>query len=88
MEIQQQENENLAACVHGFKTAAKWCTFDSDTAAMCIFLKGLWDAHITVDKICEKDLQTLSEVIRIVEKYHCNRTNNNHAGTLYGQHCF
>ena len=33
------------------------------------FAKGLWDAHTTIAKIYEKNPQTLSEVIRIVEKF-------------------
>ena len=34
-----------------------------------IFVKGLWDAHTNTAKIYEKDPQTLSEVIRIVENF-------------------
>ena len=37
--------------------------------AIHIFVKGLLDAHTTAAKIYEKDLQTLFEVIRIVEKF-------------------
>ena len=32
------------------------------------YVKGLWDAHTTAFKIYDKDPQTLSEVIRLVEK--------------------
>ena len=80
MEIHQKENENLAAYVHHFKTAAKQCAFDNDTVAIHIFAKGLWDVHTTAAKIYEKDPQTLSEVIRLVEKL-----NAAHADTLHGQ---
>ena len=68
MEIQQKDNETLAAYVQCFKWAAKSCAFDYDTMAICIFVKGLWDAHTTAAKIYEKDPQMLSEVIRLVEK--------------------
>ena len=51
MEIQQKDNEILTAYVHHFKTAAKWCAFDNDTAAICIFVKGLLDVHTTTAKI-------------------------------------
>ena len=70
MEIQQKDNETLAAYVYPFKMADKRCAFDSDTAAIHMFVKGLWDAHTTAANIYEKDPQTLSEVIRIVEKVH------------------
>ena len=56
--IQQKGNETLAAYVHHFKTTAKCCTFDNDTVAICIFVKGLWDAHTTrakIAKIYKKD---------------------------------
>ena len=37
--------------------------------AICIFVKGLWDANTTAAKIYEKDPQTLSDVMRIVENF-------------------
>ena len=67
MEIQQKDNETLAAYMYCFKTAAQWCAFDSDTAAIHIFVKGLRDAPTITAKIYEKDPQTLVEVIRFVE---------------------
>ena len=79
MQIQQKDNETLAAYIHHltlaayihhFKAAPKQCTFDNDTVAICIFDKGLWDAHTTRAKIFEQDPQTLADVIRLVEK--CN----------------
>ena len=66
MEIQQKDNETLTAYVHCFKTAAKWCSFDNVTVAIHIFVKGL---HTTTVKIYEEHPQTLSEVIRIAEKF-------------------
>ena len=36
--------------------------------AIHIFVKGLWDVHTTTAKIYEKDPQTLSEVMTVVEK--------------------
>ena len=69
MEIQQKNNETLAAYIHHFKTAVKQCAFNNDTVVVCIFVKGLQDApHTTAAKIYEKDPQTLAEVIRLVEK--------------------
>ena len=69
MEIQQRGNKTLAAYVHQFKMEAKRCDFNSDTAAICIFVKGLLDAHNITAKIHEKDPKTLSEVIKLVEKF-------------------
>ena len=68
MQIQQKDNETLTAYMQCFKTSAKQCAFDNDTAAICIFVKGLWDVHTTTNKIYERDPQTLAEVIRLVEK--------------------
>ena len=67
MEIQQKDNETLAAYIHALKTAAKWCAFDNDTAAIFIFVKGLRYAPTITSKIYE-DHQTLAEVLRLVEK--------------------
>ena len=54
MEIQQKDNETLAANIHCFKTDGKQCTFDNDTAAIHIFVKGLWDVLTTTAKIYKK----------------------------------
>ena len=51
MEIQQKDSETLAAYIHHFKTAAKLLTFDNDTAAICILVKGLQDAPTITPKI-------------------------------------
>ena len=64
MEIQQKGNWILAAYAHSFKMEAKRC----DTVAICIFVKGLWDTCNITGKVYKKDLQTLSEVIKLVEK--------------------
>ena len=42
--------------------------FISDTTAIHIFVKGLWNAHNIMAKIYVKDPQTLSKVIKLVEK--------------------
>ena len=55
MEIQQRDNKTLAAYVHHFKTEAKSCDFNSDTATICILVQGLWDANNIAAKIYEKD---------------------------------
>ena len=41
MDIQQKENESLAAYVHHFKKDASRCKFDNDGATIRIFIKGL-----------------------------------------------
>ena len=68
MEIQQKDNETLAAYIHHFTTVAKQCAFDNDTAAIHIFVKAIRDAPTIASKIYEKDTQTLAEVITLVEK--------------------
>ena len=67
MEIQQKE-ETIAAYVHHFKTKAKGCDFIKYTATNHIFIKGLKDAHNITEKVYKKDPQTLSQVIKSVEK--------------------
>ena len=56
MEIQQRDNETLAANVYQFKTETKRCNFNSDSATIWILVKGLQDAHNIPEKIYEKDL--------------------------------
>ena len=51
MEIQQKENKTLAAYVHHFKTEAKRCYFNNDTATICIFIKGLKDVHNVAESV-------------------------------------
>ena len=41
MEIQQKDSKTLAVYVHCFKTEAKQCAFDNDTAATASLLKAL-----------------------------------------------
>ena len=55
MEIQQKNNETLAAYIHHIKMAAKQCAFDNDTAAICNFVKGLRDAPTIASKMYQKD---------------------------------
>ena len=68
MEIQQRDNEALAAYVHHFKTETQMCDFNCDTAAICILVKGLWNTHNIMAKIYENYFQTLLEVIKLVKK--------------------
>ena len=68
MEIQQKENEKLAAYIYHFKTEAKRCDINNDSVTICIFIKGLKDAYNIAGKVYEKDPKTLSEVIRLMEK--------------------
>ena len=42
--------------------------YNSDTAAIHIFVKGLWDTHNIAAKIYDKDPQTLSKIIKLMEK--------------------
>ena len=43
------------------------------TVAIGIFVNLFWDAHTTTAKIYEKDPQTLSDVIQIVEKFNATQ---------------
>ena len=69
MEMQQRDSETLAAYAPCFKMGAKRCGFNSGTTAIHIFVKGLWDAHNIAAKVYEKEPQTLSEVIKLLEKF-------------------
>ena len=69
MVIQQRDNETLAACVHQFQTEAKRCSFNSDTAPIHIFIKGLQHAHTTTAQIFKWDPQSLSEVIKVIKRF-------------------
>ena len=55
VEIQQKDNEFLAAYIHHFKTATKQCAFDNDTMAIHIFVKGLRESPTVASTIYEKD---------------------------------
>ena len=46
---------------------AKRCGFNNDTAAICIF-SSVSDTHNVAEKVYKKDPQTLSEVIKLMEK--------------------
>ena len=70
IDIQQQENESLAAYVHRFKTEAKQCNFTNEAATIRIFIKGLRNAHSLATRIYEKDPYTLTDAIKEVEKLH------------------
>ena len=74
IEIQQKDNKTIADYIIALKTAAKWYPFDNDTVAIPIFVRELWDVHTIAPKIDEKDPQTLTEVIKLVEK--CSVTHN------------
>ena len=58
MDIKKKDNGTLTAYTHHFKTAAKGCAFDNDTAAIHFFVEGLKDAPTIASKIYEKDPQT------------------------------
>ena len=68
MEIQQKENESLAAYIHRFKRETKRCNFTNNAATICKFVKGLKNAHTLAAHVYEKGPQTLSDAISEVEK--------------------
>ena len=68
MEIQQREKESLAAYIHRFKREAKTCNFTNNAATICIFVKGLKNAHTLAAHVYEKGPQTLSHASGEVEK--------------------
>ena len=45
MDIQQKDNECLAAYIHRFKREAKRCNFTNNAATIRVFVKGLKNAH-------------------------------------------
>ena len=68
MEIQQKEKESLAAYIHHFKRDASRCKFDNGAATIRIFIKGFRNAHTLATRVYEKGIQSLSDVIKEVEK--------------------
>ena len=68
MEIQQKEEESLAAYIHHFKREASRCKFDNDAATIRIFIKGLKNAHTLVTRVYEKGPQSFRDAIKEVEK--------------------
>ena len=68
MDIQQKENESLAAYVHCFKKEASRCKFDNNAATIRIFIKGLKNAHTLATRVYEKGPQSLADAIKEVEK--------------------
>ena len=86
MEIQQKDNETLATYIHHFKTAAKQCTFDNDSVAICISVKELQDAPTIAAKMYEKDTQTLAESHQTSWKTPCSTPTDSHTHTFHGQY--
>ena len=78
MEIQQRDNKTFAGYVHWFKTEAKRLSFNSDTAIMCIFNKGLWDTQKTVVKVCERYCQTFIKIHQASQKVQQSTTGYGH----------
>ena len=68
MEIQQKENESLAAYIHHFKREASRCRFYNDAAMIRILIKGLRNVHTLATRVFEKGPQSLADAIREVEK--------------------
>ena len=59
MDIQQKDNQSLAAYIHRFKWEAKRCNFTNNAATIKIFVKGLRNAHTLAAHVYEKGPQTL-----------------------------
>ena len=68
MEIQQKEKESLAAYIHRYKREARRCNFTNNAATICIYVKGLKNAHTLASCVYKKGPQTLSADISEVEK--------------------
>ena len=68
MDIQQEDNESLAAYIHRFKREAKRCNFTNNAATTRIFVKDLRNAHNLAAHVYEKGPQTLTDVINAVVK--------------------
>ena len=68
MDIQQKENESLAAYVHCFKKEASRCKFDNDAATIRIFIKALKNVYTLATRVYEKGPQGLADAIKEVEK--------------------
>ena len=68
MEIQQKENESLAAYIHHFKREASRCKFENNAATIRIFIKGLRNVHTLATRVYEKGPQNLADAIKEVEK--------------------
>ena len=68
MDIQQKDNESLAAYIHRFKREAERCNFTNNAATIRIFVKGLKNVHTLAACIYEKGPQTLTNAISEVEK--------------------
>ena len=68
MDIQQKENESLAAYIHHFKRETSRCKFDNDAATIRIFIKGFKNAHTLATRVYEKGPQSLADAIKEVEK--------------------
>ena len=68
MDMQQKENESLAAYIHCFKKEASRCKFDNDAATIRIFIKGLKNKHTLGTRVYEKGPQSLADAIKEVEK--------------------
>ena len=87
MDIQQTDKESLATYVHRFKWEASRCKFNNDATTIRIFLKGLKNAHTIATKVYKKGPQTLTEVIKDLQKTPGHTANNFHTSThLIGQH--
>ena len=68
MEIQQKDNETLMAMSTTLKQQVSNVPLTM-TLQPSVFFKGPWEVHTIAAKIYKKDPQTLSEVIRIAEKF-------------------
>ena len=68
MDIQQKDNESLAAYIHRFKREAIRCNFTNNAVTIRIFVKGLKNTHTLAACVYEKGPQMLTDAISEVEK--------------------
>ena len=85
MEIQQRDNETLAAYVVHFKMKAKWCDFSSDTTTISIFVR-VSGVHTTLQQRYMKRTSDLSKGHQTsVEAEHSTK-GYSYLVTPYGEH--
>ena len=68
MEIQQKDQESLAAYIHRFKREAERYSFNNNAATIGIFVKGLKNTPTLAACVYEEGPQTLADAIGEVEK--------------------
>ena len=83
MDIQQKDNESLAAYIHRFKRKAKRCNFTNNAATIRIFFKGLKNAPTLAAFIYQKGPQTLNRCHQLSREASSSTTIDCHPITLF-----